>query len=283
MTNTFLDEIDALLASPMGEVRQPVAAYQPKDFSERCTACKGSGQFRSYSGRLVGSCFKCKGAGNKTFKTSPEARTAAKARTVNKLAANIEAFKTANPDVFAWLQTNTNFEFAVSLNAKLHTYGDLTDGQLTAAKKCVATAAAKKAATIEAAPVADKAGIDRLKLAFDTAIAKASEKGLAMRTPKLTIGGIVISPAKATSANAGALYAKAGATYLGKIANGRFFASRECSETDEAKVLAFVADPKQAAEAYGQTTGTCCICNATLTSKWKLRGIGPVCATKFGW
>ena len=206
------DFFESLMSAPKGEVRTAEFAapanYQPKDFTEKCAACRGTGQFRSYSGRLVGQCFKCKGAGKKTFKTSPEARATAKARTVTNRADSIEAFKVANPEVYEWLQTNTGFEFAASLNNALHQYGDLTDGQLAAAKKCVASLAAKKAeraaeaaAKIEAAPVADTAGIERLKLAFDTAIAKASEKGLTMRTPKLTIGGIVISPAKVTSAN----------------------------------------------------------------------------------
>ena len=51
----------------------------------------------------------------------------------------------------------------------------------------------------------------------------------------------------------------------------------------KAQVLKFVADPAEAAKVYGQETGICCVCNATLKSKWRLRGIGPVCAEKMGW
>lgn len=94
---------------------------------------------------------------------------------------------------------------------------------------------------------------------------------------------MTISPAKATSANAGALYVKAGSTYLGKITGGKFFASRDCQPEEQAKVLSFVADPAAAAKAYGQETGVCCVCNATLRSEWRLRGIGPICAEKMGW
>lgn len=288
MSFNFTDSIDEMLASPMGEVRTAVhapASYTPKDFSEPCSKCRGSGRYGNF-----GPCFTCNGKGKKTFKTSPEARAKAIASKSNKKLNSIEAFKAANPEVFEWMQSNTSFAFAVSLNSALHQYGDLTDGQLLAAKKCVATLAAKKAeraaekaAAIVTAPQVDTAGVDRLKTAFDKAVAYASEKGLTMKAPKITVGGMVISPAKANSTNPGAIYVKSGTTYLGKINGGQFFAARECTDEAKAKVLAFVADPMKAAEAYGQTTGVCCICNATLTSKWKLRGIGPVCATKYGW
>jgi hypothetical protein len=119
-----------------------------------------------------------------------------------------------------------------------------------------------------------------------------------LRAPKITIGTMVISPAKATSANPGALYVKQkkpsfaqslpdydgeDSVYLGKIANGRFLASRDCTEAQQTQILAFIADPAEAAKVYGQETGVCCICNATLISKWRLKGIGPICAEKFGW
>ena len=41
------------------------------EFTETCPACRGSGNFVSYTGRVVGNCFKCKGAGKRTFATSP--------------------------------------------------------------------------------------------------------------------------------------------------------------------------------------------------------------------
>lgn len=96
---------------------------------------------------------------------------------------------------------------------------------------------------------------------------------------------MTISPAKADSKNPGALYVKgrgAERTYLGKIAGGKFLASRECSPEQQAKIVAFVCDPAAAAKAYGQETGVCCICNAVLKSEWRLQGIGPICSQKFG-
>jgi hypothetical protein len=94
---------------------------------------------------------------------------------------------------------------------------------------------------------------------------------------------MTISPAKATSANPGALYVKGDGNYLGKIANGKFYGTGNCSAAQQEQILKFVADPAEAAKVYGQETGVCCVCNATLRSEWRLKGIGPVCASKFGW
>ena len=197
-----------------------------------------------------------------------------------------KAYREANPEVCAWIDAKAStFGFAASMQTAISQWGNLTLGQLDAVKRMMAKDAERKVADVaraETAPIADQAGIDRLKLAFDTAVAYSAAKGL-KKSPKITVGSLVISPAKATSKNPGALYVKQAGEYLGKIAGGRFFAVRECSAEQEANVLKFVADPKAASEVYGRETGTCCVCNATLTSEWRLRGIGPVCAEKFGW
>lgn len=276
------DFFESLLSAPKGEVRTAEfaapASYQPKDFTEPCAACRGTGQFRSYSGRLVGQCFKCKGAGKKTFKTSPEARATAKARTVTKLANSIEDFKAANPEVYEWLQTNTNFEFAVSLNNALHQYGDLTDGQLAAAKKCVASLAAKKAeraAKIEAAPVID---ISKIETAF------AAAKGNGIKRPKLNLGSFKFKTAPESGKNAGAIYVMNGETYIGKVATGKFFGSFACTEEMEKEVLQVASNPSEAAKAYGFRSGNCSCCGRLLTKGVSIdMGIGPICASKYGW
>lgn len=288
------DSLDDILGVRSEVARAPVAppaSYQPQDFTEPCPKCRGTGRFTSYSGRAMGQCFTCKGAGKRTFKTSRETRQRsaenAAQRVARKAAEAVEDFKIVYPEIWTWMD-GSDFPFAVSLRQALGKWGALTDNQITAAQGCIAKLAAAKEASkarTENAPIADAAGIDRLKAAFDSAIAysAAKGKGLRLRNPKITIGSMVISPAKATSANAGALYVKSGEQYLGKISGGKFFASRECSPDQSAKVLAFVADPGGAAKAYGQETGVCCVCNATLRSEWRLRGIGPICAEKYGW
>lgn len=295
------DSLDDLLAAPAGEVRSvPTSDRAPVDykpnFDQVCGKCGGSGRFRGYSGRTFGACFACKGAGKLTFKTSPEARAKSRASAANRKARTAQevadeataALKIANPDVYAWLVANLDRNtFATDLWNKMRHFGGLTEGQIGAVQRGIEKDAQRKAEAqtrAEAAPVADTAGIDRLKLAFDTAIANAAAKGRGFKMPRITIGGVVISPAKETSQNAGALYVKEAGQYLGKIRGGRFFAVRECTPEQEKKVLAFVADPKAAAIAYGIETGVCCICNATLTNKVSIEaGIGPICGAKFGW
>lgn len=264
-------------------VRAP-ADYQPMHW-EPCSRCRGTGQTR------WGMCFKCKGTKGREFKTSAaeraQNRQQAAVRQERKAATAFETFKAEAPAIAAWIEAKeATFEFAAKMRGAVERFGCLTAGQRAAVERMIerdAAKAAERAERAQAAPQADTAGVDRLKASFDRAVAYAAEKGLTMRTPKITIGGVTISPAKASGKNPGALYVKAGTTYLGKIQNGRLFAARECSTEQEKQVLAFIADPAQAAKAYGQTTGVCCICNATLKSKWKHAGIGPICAEKMGW
>lgn len=291
------DPLAEVFAAPLrAEPVTPPASYQPRDFSEPCRKCGGSGKFRNWSGFVVGNCFACKGAGKKTFRTSPEKRADNRASAAARKGRELAEYVEANREVFTWLtQASENnakrggtFTFPQSMLDAVAKYGSLTDNQLAAVRKCMARDEQRKverAARVETAPVIDTAGIDRLKEAFDKAAAYAAAKatGLTIRNPKITIGGITISPAKANSTNPGALYVKAGQTYLGKIAGGKFLASRDCADDQRAQVLKFVADPAEAAKVYGQETGVCCVCNAELRSEWRLRGIGPICAEKFGW
>lgn len=298
----FNDPLDDLFAN-IGEVRnapvrEPSVPYRSatERFEEGCPKCGGRGRFISYAGRDCGPCFACNGAGKKVFKSSSADRAAnrerAAERKAEKVAADLQAFERANPAVMAWLKAETAkaepFAFAVSMVEAIAKYGDLTERQLETCERLAAKSAervAQRAARAADAPAVDTAGVDRLKAAFDQAVAYSAEKGLKL-SPRITIGGMTISPAKATSANPGALYVKQSGgerAYLGKVANGRFFAAQACTAEDAAKVATFIADPAEAAKVYGQTTGTCCICNATLKSEWKHRGIGPICAEKFGW
>ena len=285
------DSLDDLFNGPIGDVRAvPVrapATYTPKLYAEPCSKCRGSG---SWQGR--GRCFACNGAGKQTFKTSPEARAKSHAASIQRKADReqeaLKAFEETHPAVYAWLKANCACnEFAGSVWGGLHKFGSLTDGQRGAVERIIARnaeRAAEAAKRAEQAPEVDTAAIDRLKLAFDTAIANARARGRGLRAPRITIGSIVISPAGAASKNPGALYVKDTGTYLGKVSGGKFFASRECDPDQEQKVLSFIADPKAAAVAYGKETGVCCVCNATLTNKESIEaGIGPICAENWGW
>lgn len=290
--NDLNDSLEDLIFRADGPVRSaPVAApatYVQPTYTEVCGKCRGTGQYLRF-----GQCFACKGKGRFMFKTSPETRAANRQQKANRVAlaadASWAAFKAQQGDVAAWIEAKeSRFDFAAKMRADVVRFGDLTQGKLEACKRFMAQDAARateRAERIQQAPQVDTAGIDRLKAAFDKARAYAQAKapGLSIRNPKITIGGMTISPAKAESANAGALYVKAGSEYLGKIVEGKFMAVRACTEAQREQVLKFVSDPAEAAKVYGQETGICCVCNATLKSKWRLRGIGPVCAEKMGW
>lgn len=292
--NELNDSLDDLLSGPIANEPRVAANpnYKPleQQFVENCPACRGTGRFVSWSGRTVGNCFKCKGAGKQTFKTSASARAAVRQQSADRkekrAQADANAFAVANPVIYSWIEQNApTFSFAASMMEAIKKFGSLTDGQMAACQRCIDRNEATKVAREERitnAPEVASEGIARLKASFDKAIAYSAEKGLKL-SPRITIDGITISPAKAHSANPGALYVKTGSTYLGKVVDGKFFASRDCADQDKDRIVAFAANPAEAAKVYGQTTGTCCICNATLTSEWKHRGIGPICAQKFGW
>lgn len=303
MTDTDMpnDALDDIFGAPSGEVRRPVNApdsFKAKEaaraegFYEACWKCSGTGTYRGPS-QHGSRCFACQGKGGKTYKQPRAKRLAAKMQRVErkeaKKQAEIAEWIAANPEIHAELVSGAGRgnRFCGDMLDKLNHWGSLTDGQVAGIRKGMEKRAATVAAAAERtanAPVADTAGIDRLKLAFDTAIERARAKGRGLRMPKITVGGIVITPAKATSTNPGALYVKTAGTYLGKVKDGRFLASRDCQPDQEKRILAFIADPKAAAEAYGKETGVCCVCNAPLTNKVSIeRGIGPICAEKMGW
>ncbi len=113
--------------------------------------------------------------------------------------------------------------------------------------------------------------------AFDAA------KANGLKHPKMRFEGFQASLAGAQSKNAGAVYLKDGEAYLGKIAAGKFLASRDCSDAMRAAIVATMADPLAAAVAFGRRTGACSCCGRELTDKDSVaRGIGPICAERFG-
>lgn len=252
-------------------------------FKENCKKCRGTGKFVGYTGFTLGECFSCKGAGFHEFKTSPQyrlnARTSTAARKERQATATIDAFAAQNPAEHAWMvKTAPRFEFAQSMLDAVVKFGSLTEKQLAAVQKCVAKDAERnveRAARVEAAPQID---ISKIEVSF----LKAVEAGI--KRPKLRLAEFKFSPAPVTGNNAGAIYVKAGETYLGKIAGGKLFKSRDCDASTEASILVAAADPEAAAIAYGRQFGQCAICARELSNQESIdRGIGPICADKFGW
>jgi hypothetical protein len=184
-------------------------------------------------------------------------------------------------DVSEWLKNSTS-NFAQSLGAGIARYGSLTERQIEAVRRIIAEAAQKAAAaTQEPQPVVAAPALGELQNAF----LKAQQAGL--KYPKLRTGVLVFSPAGANSSNPGAIYIKRLDTkdYLGKITpEGAVRLIWAASQEDRMLVNTAVHDPLAAAVAHGRLTGNCAICSRPLTDRESVgRGIGPICAEKFGW
>ncbi len=184
------------------------------------------------------------------------------------------------PAEYGWLVAKApKSGFAASLLSGLKRYGSLTPKQLEAVQRIV-----REDAERAAAPKPAGVAIDVSKIA--TALQTARQHIL---YPKLRLAGFIFSLAGANSVNAGAVYVKSDSdVYLGKIVTAdsgpRFFKSRDCTPEVEAQVIAAAADPEAAAVAYGKAYGICACCGRTLTNPESIaRGIGPICADRFGW
>lgn len=295
----FANATHAMMAGASSEV---VAQYV-----ERCKSCGGSGRFVSYSGRVVGECFKCKGAGEMSYKTSPEQRAKARKRSQDKRAAERQAQLNAFLDweeslsdeqkaAREWLVqvvTYNNFwsenEMAQSLFERLRQRKPWTEKQLavvekwhTAAKEREAQKAAQKEREQTPCAVSEKF----VELFGLFANAKAAQKA----KPILRAEGLRISEAKESSRNAGCLYVTDAEshwedrTYLGKITPaGEFVRSRDCTDEQAAAVESVAINPLEAALNYGRVTGSCSCCGRELTNHKSVEdGIGPICREKWG-
>jgi hypothetical protein len=279
MTDYFAS-LDAVIDNAGFEVRSAPPSYAKiaETYSEPCKSCRGTGNFVSYAGRIVGLCFKCKGAGKMTFKTSPVARQQAKIAAVVSKLTKIEAFKNDQPEVFTWLSSQTTFAFGVSLRDAFIQYGSLTDNQLAAARKCIASLNARKEAAVAAVVNAPAIDVAKIEAAF------ASAKGNGIKRPKLNLGDFNFRPAPASGKNPDSIYVTGqDKIYLGKVQAGRFVKAYACDDTTATEIVAVASDPASSARAYGVRTGSCSCCGRTLTDKSSIDlGIGPICAEKYG-
>lgn len=276
--NPRRDEIDDLLNSP-ARTATPPASYQPQTFQDPCRRCNGSGRWMN----THRPCFTCSGRGTITRKTSPDARAHARSQKAARRAVeqerNWDTFKAANEAVAAWLDASTTFEFAVSLKQTVLRYGNLSEKQMAAALKCVAKRADN--ARRDAARVAEATPIN-----MDALTAAFSRAGAALKRPALRFEGMKVYPARNKP---GVLYVVATErdgegerAYLGKVADGKFIRSRECTLDQQSRFTAAAVDPLGASILYGRLTGNCGCCGRALTDPESVaRGIGPVCAEQF--
>ena len=261
-------------------------------FEQACTKCNGTGRYTfGYINVRSGECFACKGKGKLSFKTSPATRLKAKMASQKRAVAQAEAkattaqeWKDANPAEALWMETSApKFAFAGAMLDALNKFGSLTEKQFETVQRLtlqsaqfMAERATEKAIRAETAPVVT---VEAIEVAFNNA------KQAGIKFPKLRLDTFVFSPAGENSKNAGAIYIKnkEDGVYLGKVAGGRLFTSRDCDTETSERIVAVSSDPKQAAIAYGQKFGKCAICARALTDKDSIAlGIGPICAEKYG-
>lgn len=262
-------------------------------FEEPCDKCRGTGRFVGYTGRVLGDCFTCKGTGVRRYKQTAEQRAKARAAAAAKrdakdaeAKASCEAWLEANPAEAEWLReaAGRGFEFAASLWGALRKYGHFTEKQEAAVRNAAAKSAARKAqwAAEKAAREEGAAtlSLSKIRAGFDSALQH-------LKRPKLRIADIQFSLAPASGRNAGCIYVVRASddTYLGKITpEDKFITSRDCTAADSETVARVAADPAAAATAHGHAYGYCSCCGRELTNPESVaRGIGPICADRWGW
>ncbi len=271
----------------------PPASYTPIDYTEGCKACGGSGQFRSYTGRIVGRCFKCKGQGSKTFKSSPDQRAKAqvsyaakKVTRAQEIAAQVEEWKGSHEAAHAWLIANApRNDFAASLFNALNTYGALTERQLECVERNVAKQVERQATFAAAKANAAAIDVSKIQASFDHARAAAKRAGArGVRWLKLRLDTFEFLDMPANGQWTAAIMVKEGERKLGRIEDGKFTRYQACTDEQLARILAAAADPFNAAKAYGLRFSNCSCCGKELTNPESIKlGIGPICADKYGW
>jgi len=304
MSNPFdIFNDDLAAAGPAGKPMPSVAkAEAGEGFVEQCPKCRGTGRFMSYGGRNLGPCFACKGAGKNTYKTSKADRAksrdraaAAKVSREHQIADAAAAWIAANPAEAKWLadtgrrniERGGSFNFPQDILNKLHQYGSLTDAQLAAVRKLMARDTERATARAAAAPAVDATKIETAFAHAREKAARPGQQGTFVKPLKLTSGDVTVhfKPGTPGSTWDGMLFAKTpDDRKLGYIKGGKFFRQFGCTEVEAAAVQELAANPQDGVLAYAKAWKACGICSRTLLNDESIaRGIGPICASKYGW
>lgn len=257
-------------------------------FSEPCKACRGRGRFISYVGRDVGPCFHCKGTGKKEFRTDAATREKRRVQAEEKKQRNIteahETYKAAHPQAYAWILAQApRFEFAKSMLEALTKFGSLTEKQQAAIDRCVERETARQAERAARVASAKDIDVSKIEAAFDHARNAAADDGEGIKWLKLYLDTFTFLDAPARGNWPAAILVREGNTKLGRIVGGKFTRSFACDDATEARIVSAAADPAAAAKAFGLRTGVCSCCGRELTNaESRERGIGPICAGKYG-
>lgn len=183
-----------------------------------------------------------------------------------------------NKEQLSWLTDNAdNNAFAKSLLAQLTSKGTLSPLQVAAIDRNVSRikpASSNAAVAVESVAVSD---VSHIINAFDTA------RFNKIARPKMWLGEFLFKAAPTTGRNPNSIYVTKDSEYLGRIADNKFMPTAACSSEVSAQIVEVCSDPKAAAHAFGQKTGTCSCCGRALIAAESVElSIGPICRAKYG-
>lgn len=191
-------------------------------------------------------------------------------------AAKAAAWDAAHPAFRDFLKASTS-PFMIELLGKLEKFGDLSPAQLSCVEREMRSTIARASVT----PT-----LDRLAAAFLLGSEHIKFPKLRLRTEDGL--RVVLSRAGAQSKEPGTINITDGGPFgankfYGRIMpDGRFF-DRNPPQSVLALLTAFNADPKAEIKVQGLRTGECCVCGRELSDPASIAaGIGPVCASRFG-
>jgi hypothetical protein len=205
------------------------------------------------------------------------------------------AFAEVQPTRAAWVVAKAgspNFDFPEKMFAAVVRFGDLTENQGNAIDRLIARDAERASQRPASAPQAASAAFPRIVAAFAAVAAGGGRK-------PVTIGDVTLSMAGANSTNPGCVYVKVGGTYAGKITpQGIFRAGRDAPADLVGKLVVIEADVQGAVRAHAERIAAqiaaalaagqpidvpCGCCGILLTDPVsRARGIGPICAGRWG-
>lgn len=286
----FADLASDDLDGPAYDSHKPAAPEGPVLYRATCKKCGGSGRYNAPSSLGHQLCTRCKGKGYQETRVPPEKREARAARRAARKEKKVVAaaqvkqeqaatWALANPAETQWLADNwQRSEFAHSLRDALAKWGSLTERQTQAVRNCIAKDMDRAAERAARGSRAEAVDITPIITAFD----KASGS---LRAPRLLTPDFQFKKASALGRNPGAIYVTDRGTdlYLGKIIDGQFHPARECTPEMQARVMECCKNPLEAVLAFARLTGQCGVCARKLTDAESVaRGIGPICADKYG-
>jgi uncharacterized protein (DUF983 family) len=252
---------------------------------ESCPKCRGTGRFVSYSGRVLGPCFACKGRGSKTFVNAAPVRAANRAKAQDRKVAQatnrVEHFAgkgERETAMVAWIQAKRDsFGFAGAMLETLQRFGDLTPAQFAAVERCMDKDASRAAQRAQVATQQQErvAGIDVANIV--DCFQRAQEAGLKRFT--LRFDGVHFQVDRNDPALIWVSASGYGSAKYGRIQGGVFKPGRDVTDAVIAQIALISADPMAAAKAYVQITSNCSVCGRHLENQDSVdAGMGPVCA-----